>query len=280
MKKLRHRVFLIVIAIIISLYSLVPLYWCLRTSLMAKTDLLKTPPSWLPFPATYDNYAQLLGFSDHNAMLHNQFAGAFANSLIICILTTVMVCMIAIFAGYVFARWKVRGSNFIFGVLMVTMVLPAYSVMIPLYRIITALGLMDTITGIVLIYISAFLPLAVWLMRNFFSAVPKEIEEATMIDGASRFRSMLTLMPMALPGILAVAIITFLSAWSQYSIPLVFASSDAQPVTVFLSTMVGKTSIHFGLMSAGGMLSILPPILVVIILNKYLIGGLMKGITK
>jgi multiple sugar transport system permease protein len=280
MHKFRRRVFLAFLAVVIVVYSLIPLYWCFRTSLMSKPDLLKSPPNWLPFPATLDNFAGLLGFNNSQTMLHSQFAEAFANSLIICVVTTVAVCLIAIFAGYVFARWQVRGSNFIFGVLMATMVLPAYSVMIPLYRIITNMGLMDTITGIVFIYMSAFLPLAVWLMRNFFSAVPREIEEAAMIDGAGRFRCMLTLIPMALPGILAVAIITFLSAWSQYAIPLVFASSDARPLTVFLSTMVGKTSIHYGLMSAGGILSILPPILVVVLLNKYLIGGLMKGIIR
>ncbi|MEI6100553.1 MAG: hypothetical protein WCP73_01835 [Eubacteriales bacterium] len=136
MKKMKRRVFLILLSAMIALYSLLPLYWCLRTSLMTKSDLLKTPPDWLPLPATFDNYAQLLGLSSNNSMLHNQFAGAFANSLIICVLTTVLVCVIAIFSGYVFARWQVKGSNFIFGVLMATMVLPAYSVMIPLYRII------------------------------------------------------------------------------------------------------------------------------------------------
>ncbi len=280
MRKFQHRILLLLLATMISLYSLLPLYWCLRTSLMSKVNLLISPPHWLPIPTTLNNYAQLLGFTEQNLMLNRQFMQAFTNSLVICLLTTFFVGIIVIPAGYVFARWQFRGSNIIFWILIITMVLPAYSVMIPLYRIMIFLGLMDTITGIVIIYVSAFLPLAIWLTRNFFAGIPKEIEEATWIDGAGRFRSMITLLPMALPGIIAVAIITFLNAWSQYAIPLVFASSNAQPLTVFLSTMVGKTSIHYGLMAAGGMLSIVPPILVVIFLNKYLIGGLMKGLTK
>lgn len=280
MRKLYRRIILFFLTLMICLYSLVPLYWGLRTSLMAKSDLLKSPPNWLPSPITLDNYKQLFGLSSTNSMLNRQFIGAFINSLIICLVCTILVCVIAVLSGYVFARWKFRGSNFIFAIVMATMVLPAYSIMIPLYRIMTTLRLMDTLTGITVIYTSAFMPLAIWLMYSFFTSIPKEIEEATWVDGAGRFRSMFTLLPIALPGIIAVAVITFLSAWSQYSIPLVFASSRARPLTVFLSTMVGKTSIHYGLMAAGGMLSIIPPVLVVIFLNKYLIGGLMKGLTK
>jgi len=280
MKKMYRRIFLAFLAVVISLYSLVPLYWCLRTSLMAKSDLLKAPPNWLPSPLTLENYQQLFGFSQKGVMLQRQITAAFGNTLVVCLVATILVCVIAVLAGYVFARWKFKGSGILFLVLMATMVLPAYSVMIPLYRIMTSLGLMDTRTGLIIIYVSAFMPLAVWLMRSFFGAIPQEIEEAAWVDGAGRWRSLLTILPMALPGLLAVAIITFLSAWSQYAIPLVFASSKAQPLTVFLSTLVGKTSIHYGLMAAGGMLSILPPVLAVVFFNKYLIGGLMKGITK
>lgn len=280
MKKGCRYIMLAFLAVLICLYSLMPIYWCLRTSFMAKSDLLKAPPSWLPKPLILDNYGQLLGMSDHGAMLHRQITSAYANTIVVCLICTILVCVIAILAGYVFARWKFKGSGPLFLVLMATMVLPAYSVMIPLYRIMTSLGLMDTRTGLIIIYVSAFMPLAVWLMRSFFAAIPKEIEEAAWVDGAGRWRSLLTILPMAMPGLLAVAIITFLSAWSQYAIPLVFASSKAQPLTVFLSTLVGKTSVHYGLMAAGGMLSILPPLLAVAFLNKYLIGGLMNGMTK
>lgn len=196
MKKAYRRVLLGSIAVMVCLYSLLPIYWCLRTSLLAKADLLKSPPSWLPQPHTYANYRQLLGLSDSGNMLYHQFAAAFNNTLVVSFLATLFVCVISVLAGYVFARYRFRGSNVLF-----------------------------------------------WFL-------------------------------------LAVAIITFLSCWSQYAIPLVFASSRAQPLTVFLSTMVGKTSIHYGLMAAGGMLSIIPPLLVVFSLNKYLVGGLMKGFSK
>lgn len=280
MKKACRRFLFFFLSLVITLYSLVPIYWCLRTSLMKKNDLLLAPPAWLPQRPTLDNYRVLLDSESTSRVLHRQFAAAFGNTLSICLFSTLAVVVIAILAGYVFARWHFKGSSLLFWLLMVTMVLPAYSVMIPLYRLMTELGLMDTCTGVILIYISAFLPLAVWIMRSFFSSIPLEIEEAAWVDGASRLQTLLVLVPMALPGILAVSIITFLSAWSQYAIPLVFASSKAQPLTVFLSTLVGKTSIHYGLMAAGGMLAILPPMLVVLFLNRYLISGLMKGMLK
>ncbi len=265
------------VSALILMYSLLPLYWLLRTSLISKEDLLKAPPALLPSPATAEHFARILGLDGSSHVISANFVRAFWNSAAVCLGATAAVCAIAVLAGYVFARWRFPGSRALFGLLLVTMVLPAYSVMLPLYRVMTALSLIDTGLGLGLIYVSAFMPLAVWLMRSFFLTVPIELEEAAQMDGAGRWRQLFLVLPLAAPGLISAATITFLSCWSQYAIPLVFASSKAQPVTVFLSTLVGKTSVEYGLMAAGGVLSILPPLLVAVFLNRYLVAGLMKG---
>lgn len=271
---------LLIISILIILYSVLPISWMVRTSLLDKAELLKSPADFFTTNLTLDNYLQMLGIGDVNVLTSRNFYSAMRNSIVSSLMTTILVSVVAIISGYVFARVRTRFANVLFGVLLITMVLPAYSVMLPLYRIMLNLGLMDTVVGIVLIYISAFMPLSIWIMKSFFESIPIEIEEAAWIDGASRAKSLLTILPLALPGIVAVSIICFLNAWSQYAIPLVFASSKAQPLTVFLTTLSGKSSINFGLISAGGLLTIIPPILIVILLNKYLVSGLTKGAVK
>lgn len=280
MNKKKSRIFIAGVSILIFLYSIVPISWMIRTSLLEKSELYKLPAKIFNKNITPEYYKQILGIGKENILIARNFKDAFGNSIWIALAATICVCIIAILTGYVFARVNTKATNILFSVLLVTMVLPAYSVMLPLYRIMMKLQLLDTILGVTLIYISAFMPLAIWIMKSFFESIPHEIEESAWIDGASRFKSMCLIMPIAAPGIIATAIITFLSAWSQYAIPLVFASSDAQPLTVFLTTLNEKASVSFGLISAGGVLTIIPPIIIVICLNRYLLKGLTTGAIK
>lgn len=260
-------------------WSLAPVYWALRTSLLPERELTSFPPKYFPFPLSLENYSQLLGISGaQNIWL--QFKASLANSLISSLVATIIVVVISILSGYAFARLKFKGKNMMFGMILVTMALPAYAVMIPLYKIVISLGQMDTQLGITLIYTSAFAPLAVWLMRSFFVTIPIELEEAAMVDGASRLRSLWTILPMAVPGLIAVAILTFLNAWSQFVIPLVFAPSETKPLTVLITEFVGKNFINYGMMTAAGIITIIPPILIVLFLNKYLVSGLSAGAVK
>jgi len=275
----KRKLWLLLAVVLILFWSLAPIYWALRTSLLPENELTAMPLKYLPFPASVENYSQLLGFTGRQDVWA-QFKRALINSLVSSIGTTLVVVAISIFSGYAFARLKFKGKNVIFGMVIITMALPAYAVMIPLYKIIISLGLMDTQTGITLIYTSAFAPLAVWMMRSFFASIPKELEEAAMVDGASRLRALWTILPMAVPGLIAVAILTFLSSWSQFVIPLVFAPLKTKPLTVLITEFVGKNYINYGMMTAAGMITILPPILIVLFLNKYLVSGLTTGSVK
>ncbi|TQQ84921.1 carbohydrate ABC transporter permease [Peptacetobacter hominis] len=271
---------IIIVFIILSLYSILPISWMIRTSFLEKADLYDISSIMIGKEYTLGYYKDIFGIDGGNILVARNFKEAFINSLVTSIIATAIICIIAVLAGYVFARVKTKLSRFLFSLLLVTMVLPAYSVMIPLYKIMMSISLLDTITGVVLIYISAYMPLAIWIMKNFFESIPEEIEEAAQIDGASKLKSMFIVLPMIAPGIIASAIISFLSSWGQYAIPLVFATSEAQPLTVFLTTLNEKASINFGLISAGGIISIIPPVLIVIFLNRYLVGGLSKGAIK
>ena len=162
------------------------------------------------------------------------------------------------------------------------MAVPAYTVMIPLYRLMISLQLIDTYLGVTLIYVSAFLPLALWLMRSVYQSLPVSLEEAAWLDGAGRTYTLVRIvLPLAAPGLIATAILTFLSAWGQFMVPLVFSPSLAtKSLTVLIPEFVTRNYVDYGLMNAAGVIAMLPPVLLVIFLNRFLVRGLIAGATK
>ncbi len=185
-------------------------------------------------------------------------------------------------ADYAFTRLNFPGRDVIFGLIVATMAIPVFTVMIPVFRIMVSVHLINTYIGITLIYTTAFAPLALWLMRNFFQGIPIALEEAARIDGATRLRTLWRIvLPLAAPGIVAAAVVTFLNAWAQFVIPLVFSTTLAtKPLTVLIPTFATRYYTNYGLMNAAGVLAMIPPIIIVIFLNRYLINGLTAGSVK
>ena len=265
--------------LLILVWTLAPIYWALRTSLLQESDLKSTPIKYFPNPISTKNYQHLLGFAD-NTSVWQSFSKALMNSLITCLLATVIVVVISILSGYAFARLKFHGQNILFYMVLITMALPAYAVIIPLYKIMVDLGLVDTQTGITLVYVSAFVPLSIWLMRNYFKTIPKELDEAAMMDGASKLRALWTILPLSLPGVITAAILTFLNAWSQFLIPLVFSPAKTKPLTVLITEFNGRYTMEYGMITAAGIITMIPSILIVLFLNRYLVNGLMTAAVK
>jgi multiple sugar transport system permease protein len=244
-----------------------------------ETDIAATPIKYFPSPISSENYLSLLGFNE-NSTIWGSFSHALMNSLLTCLIATLIVVVIAVLSGYAFARLEFRGRDTFFILVLVTMALPAYAVIIPLYKIMIDLGLVDTLTGITLIYVSAYVPLSIWLMRNYFKTIPRELDEAAMIDGASRLRALWTILPLSLPGMVTAAILAFLNAWGQFLIPLVFAPAKTKPLTVLITEFNGRYTMDYGMITAAGIITMIPPILIVLLLNRYLMSGLMTAAVK
>jgi multiple sugar transport system permease protein len=177
---------------------------------------------------------------------------------------------------------KFRGRNVLFYAVLATMAFPAYATLIPLYQMMSGLGLVNTYTWIVLVYISGFLPLATWILYNYMSSLPVALEEAGQVDGASRMRVLWhVVLPLARPGIVSVAIITFLSAWAQFLFPLVLSSDlSTQPLTVVIAALQGRHTVPYSLMSAAGVIAVAVPAVIAVLLNRYIVSGLLTGSVK
>lgn len=273
--------------IVLLVWSLGPIYWSVVTSLTPPTDLISSNPHFWPQHLTLQHYGRLFGstsMSQGNEVqsVWPQFSRALINSVITSVGATILTVVIAAFSAYAFVRLRFPGRDLLFILVVATLAIPAYTVMIPLYRIMIATRLVDTYLGVTLIYVSAFLPLALWLMRSVYQAMPLSLEEAAWLDGASKVYTLVRIvMPLAAPGLIAAAIITFLNAWGQFLVPLVFSPTlTTKPLTVLIPEFISRNYVDYGLINAAGVVAIIPPVLVVLFLNRFLVSGLMAGATK
>ncbi len=263
----------------ILVWTLLPLYWVLNTSLQTDAQASAKPANYIPPTPTISNYLTLLTGSSDIATSIRQST---VNICVECAASTVVTVVLATLAAYAFARMTFRGRRALFYSALATMALPAYSTLIPLYRIMSTLGLVNTYTGIVLVYVSGFLPLATWILYNYMSSLPIALEEAGQVDGASRMQVLWhVVLPLARPGIVSTAIITFLSAWAQFLFPLVLSSDlSTQPLTVAIAALQGRHTVPYSLMSAAGVVAVAVPAVIAVVLNRYIVNGLLAGSVK
>jgi len=264
---------------LILIWSLVPIYWAVKTSLQTEGDARSVPAQFFPTRPTLQNYATLLlGEGDIPAQIRRSAL----NIVILCGAATVVTVLLATVAAYAFARMQFRGRNVLFYAVLATMAFPPYTTLIPLYRLMSLLGLVNTYTGIVLVYVSGFLPLATWVLHNYFVSLPVGIEEAGLVDGARRLQVLwYLLLPLARPGIISTALITFLFAWGQFLFPLVLSSDlSTQPLTIVIAALQGRHVVPSTLMNAAGVLAIIVPALLALLFNRYIVNGLLAGSTR
>lgn len=258
----------------VLIWSLVPIYWSLKTSL--ETEAAARAQNYVPLHPTLGNYATLLTRSGD---LPGQIRRATLNIVIECGAATIVTVVLATLAAYAFARMKFRGRQTLFYAVLATMAFPAYTTLIPLYKIMSNFYLVNTYTGIVLVYVSGFLPLATWVLHNYFASMPIGLEEAALIDGASRLQVLRRIvLPLARPGIISTALITFLFAWAQFLFPLVLSTdSSTQPLTVVIAALQGRHVVPSTLLNAAGVLAIAVPALLALGFNRYIVNGLLAG---
>lgn len=277
----RLQIWRTVVVVIICVWSVFPVYWALNTSLMNNQMAQSIPVHFYPPKIDFGSY-RLLFSSNPSDGLWSGFSAALISTLVECGGSTILTMIIAIMGSYAFARLQFRFKTTIFYCILATLALPTYATLIPLYKMMSQLSLTGTFLGVILVYVSGFLPLAMWIMYTYYQTIPKELDEAAFIDGASHFSILVRIMlPISLPGITSAAIITFLSGWGQFIFPLVLTNGISHtPLTVYMTGLLGKHTVPYTLMNATGMLTIVAPLLIVAFLNRYIIQGIIAGSVK
>lgn len=266
-------------AALLLLWTLGPIAWSAVISLTPQREDMTSPASFFPQNPTLDNYAALVSTGDQ---LGGQFLQALGNTTIVALGTIVIGLPIAAIGAYALSRLTFRGRSILNMALLATLVIPVLATVIPLFKMFADLGLVNSFPGLVLVYISAALPLVVWLMSSYFASLPREIEEAAYVDGCGQFMTFIRIvLPVSYPILLASALIIFLTTWNQFLIPLVLAPSEGtKPIAVVISEFVTKTQTNYGLMNAGGILSIVVPCVIAVVFRRFLTFGLTAGATK
>lgn len=266
---------------VVVFWSLFPVYWALKTSLSTNAAAQQTPVQLFVTHPTFVSYQALFGAGPESS----DAAGGIARSLINIVVettgATVLTLVIAVLAAYAFARLRFRLKNVVFYSVIATLTLPVYATLIPLYRIMSDLGLVDTYVGIILVYTSGFVPLAMWIMYNVFLSLPASMEEAARIDGATTLQTFRrVVLPTARPGIAATAIVTFLFGWGQFIFPLVLSSSNStQPLTVLLAA-IDSRNVPYTIINAAAIVAVAIPAVIVFFLNRWIVTGITAGSVK
>jgi multiple sugar transport system permease protein len=272
------RVVLYAALIITSLVMIVPFYWSFATSFKPAADVFASPPKWIPSPWTWGNY--------HDVFTLGNFGRYFMNSVIV---TAAIVGLNIVFdtaAAYAFAKLHFPGRNFLFFMLLVTLMVPFQANMIPLYRIMVALHRAapllgaNTLSGIVLPgMIQVF---GIFLMRQFLQSIPDEVLESARVDGASEFRILRSIIfPLAAPGMATLAIFTFLGAWNDFLWPLIVINDPSKyTLQVGLALLQQRNTVNWGVTMSGTMITAVPMIVVFVVLQRRFIEGLTAGSVK
>jgi len=260
-------------------WSLLPIYWVINASFQTDSQIVDVPSHLIPPTPTLKNYSSLLSKSGD---LSTSIRRGTLNIFIECTAATVLTVVLAGFAAYAFSRMKFRGRGVLLFIVIATMAFPTYTTLIPLYRIMADFHLVNTYLGIILCYVSGFLPLATWILYSYMQSLPSAIEEAGRIDGATKMQIFrLIILPLTLPGMASTAIITFLFAWAQFIFPLVLSSDDStQPLTVIIASIQGRHVASFSLLSAAGVLALIVPAVIALSANRFIVSGLISGSSK
>jgi len=263
---------------------LAPFVWMIISSISPQGELTQKPPHWIPEHPSVERYqALILGPAAGQALpvATAKFMSALVSSLIVSLATTLICIVAGSAAAYAFVRFPIPGKNhFMFGILGAQM-LPVIVTIIPLYLLMQTLQLMDTWRGLILLYSGFMLPTVIWIMYSYFQTVPRELEEAAMIDGCSRVETLLkVVIPLSGPGLVAVSAFTFLSSWNEFFMALIFSATHAKTITVVVTEFSTQFGIDYGLMATGGIIGSIPPLLLAFVLQRYIVAGLTSGALK
>jgi multiple sugar transport system permease protein len=263
---------------------LAPFVWMVISSISPQVELTKKPPHWIPEEPTLRRFRALIfGAAEGQSMpvATERFVSALVNSLLISSITTLVCIAAGSAAAYALVRLPVPGKqHFLVGMLGAQM-LPIIVIIIPLYLLMQAARLVDTRQGLILLYSGFMLPTVIWIMVSYFQTIPVELEEAAMIDGCSRIGTLLKIvMPLSGPGIVAVAAFTFLSSWNEFFIALIITASRAKTITVIVTEFATQFGIDYGLMTTGGVIGSIPPLILAFLLQRYIVQGLTAGAMK
>jgi len=257
-----------------ALVMITPFLYMVSTSFKAQQYVLKVPPQFIPDPATLSNYERVL--------IRGDFVQYFLNSAMVAVTATAISVLLSAMMAYGFARYRFPGREWLFRILLLGLMIPALMLIVPQFVLAKWFGLIDTLWGLIVFYVAGNLALNTFLLRGFFEALPRELDDAMQIDGATDWRRFIRLaLPLARPALATATIFTFLATWDEYAWALTaITSPQNKTLPIAIALLQGPKGTQWGLVFAASIVAILPVIAVFLIFQRHFVQGLTAGAVK
>jgi multiple sugar transport system permease protein len=255
------------------IFLLFPFYWTFVTSIKPENELYGSIVTYWPNKATFESYKKL--FVNYN------FLKPMINSLLVAAVTTIVSLTVSLLAAYAFSRYRFKGRKALMTMFLTNNMFPTVLLLIPLYAIMRNIGILYTPMALVLSYTTFTIPFSIWLLNGYLNDLPMSLEEAAMIDGASRTQAFLKIIfPILLPCIVATGAYIFMTSWNEYTFAVMFTNEGSRTIPVTLKNLIGQLGVEWGMLTAGGIITIIPVCIMFFFAQKRLTEGLTAGAVK
>lgn len=273
-KSMSIRILRTVLLALMLLFLLFPFYWTFLTSIKPENELYgKVVTYWTAHP-TFEAYKKLFTSTV-------DFLSAMKNSLLVAVCTTLLTLVVATMAAYAFSRYDFVGRKVLMSIFLCNNMFPTVLLLIPLYSIMRKLQLLFTPVSLILSYTTFTIPFSVWLLIGFINDLPASLEEAAMVDGCNRGQAFMKIIfPLLRPSIIATGVYIFMQSWNEYTFAMMFTNTSTRTIPVALKSLIGQLGVQWDLLTAGGILTIIPVCIMFFFAQKRLVEGLTAGAVK
>ena len=280
-------------------YVLAPVAWLLSSSFQNEAEITSKPPHWLPHQPTLENFAAIFAADTKEVTYETRRQGdpssggyipstaknllpAMWNSFVVAIAVVVLNLLVSIPAAYALAKIRFVGRQSSIYLMLTTRVIPDIALVVPFFLFIRKLGLLDSLTSLVITYLAITVPFSIFILVSYFEGLPDELDKAARVDGCSRLQTLLhVFLPLALPSLVAVVLFTFLTSWNEFLLALMFTQTPAsQTMPIVVASFTSDFTISFSFINAAGVLAIIPPVILAIMFERYIVSGLTAGAVK
>lgn len=274
MNRLRPKFHLFIIPLaLLLLFLLFPFYWTFATSIKPERELYGAVVTYWPNRLTFESYKKLF--------IEFKFLKPMLNSFIVASITTILSLTVSMLAAYAFSRYKFKGRKVFMVMFLTNNMFPTVLLLIPLYAIMRKLGILYTPLSLVLSYTTFTIPFSIWLLNGYMKDLPLSMEEAAMVDGGNRAQAFFkVVLPMLIPSLVATGVYIFMTSWNEYTFAVMFTNEKNRTIPVALKNLIGQLGVQWGLLTAGGIITIIPVCVMFFFAQKRLVEGLTAGAVK
>jgi len=286
-------------SIIFLVYVLAPVAWLLSSSFQGEAELTSRPPHWIPHQPTLENFEAIFQAREKKVTYETRRAGDPAtggyipstarnlipsmwNSLVVAVSVVLLNLLVGVPAAYAMAKIRFIGRSTSIYFMLTTRVIPDIALVVPFFLFIRTFGLLDHLGSLVITYLAITVPFSIFILVSYFESLPDELDKAARVDGCSRLQTLTRVyVPLAMPALVAVVLFTFLSSWNEFLLALMFTQTPAsQTMPIVVASFASDFTISFAFINAAGVLAVIPPVLMAIIFERYIVSGLTAGAVK